>query len=98
MFLTKYGALFLIISYYFFVTLVVNSIPDMSAGGLPPLVEQTPPQGLLFILDAILGFLGTFWGLMTFSIPDVPAWVSSTFIICAFMMFFIIVALIRGVD
>lgn len=94
--MTKYKVLGLILGFQVFVTYVVNA-----TGGSTDIVEE-PTQfevgGVTLVLDAIKDFLGTFWDIMTFQVPDLPYWISMLMYISSFVMFLLIVSLIRGTD
>lgn len=95
--MSKYKLFVGIVSYFIFVTLVVNSIGIESDNILPP--EQLEVQtGVIAALNAMGEFFGTFWKIMSFQLPQLPYWVTLTFYVCSLGMFLIIASLIRGTD
>lgn len=94
----KYKALAMITSYFLFMTYFINAFNGTTPNNPITSPDGEPPSGILDALGGVLEYLRTFWDIMTFQIPNVGFFVSLTFIVCALVMFLIIISLIRGTD
>jgi len=94
--MNKYGWLFITISLTLLITLIADQVAGLTAAGI---TDSLPSSTNILSGDNILGFLNTYWGLLTFNVAGIPSIVSLFFIPLNLIMGYILLeTLIKAFD
>jgi len=92
----KYKILGAIVFYISFVTWVATETGNPPVQNIDP--DFVKPTGILAMWESIKSFVETFWKILVFKMDGVPYIISLSFVVCSFIIAYMIVNLVRGTD